>query len=311
MSIKEAAILSHGSDTPLADRIAQIKERLIAEGDKSYVTVAQQLELLEQFQQFELGRFIILNAGVDGYWTHYIMSYPEKGARTGLSSDDQPICSFEKRMLETFPVLLATQQRYQIFQNELQKNIRENTTFASLPCGLMTDLLTLNYKDVKNFNLVGIDLDPNSLWKALLFAQQLGLEAKAKFLLRDAWKLDTEQEFDVLTSNGLNIYEPSDEKIVALYQQFYKTLKKGGTLITSFLTPPPIVTKDSEWLMEKINKEDLLLQKIVLGDIVQAKWQCFRSSELTQQQLEAAGFSAIEFIYDTAHIFPTVVARRI
>jgi len=97
---------------------------------------------------------------------------------------------------------------------------------------------------------------------------------------------------------------------VALYRQFFHALKPGGTLITSFLTPPPGAAAESEWTGGEVNAEDALLQKIVFVDILEAAWQSYRSSALTTQQLVEAGFTNIQIIPDRANIFPTVTASR-
>lgn len=62
--------------------------------------------------------------------------------------------------------------------------------------------------------------------------------------------------------------------------------------------------------MTKLNLADLLLQKIIFVDIMEAKFQCYRSSEQTHEQLKLAGFSDIQFIYDEAKLFPTVIATK-
>ncbi len=102
-------------------------------------------------------------------------------------------------------------------------------------------------------------------------------------------------------SNGLNIYEGNDERVIDLYKEFYNSLVPGGILVTSFLTPPP-------W--DKANVDALKKQKAIFGDILQASWQHFRSESQTRQQLEAAGFTILEIIYDTQGLFPTVVAQK-
>jgi len=126
----------------------------------------------------------------------------------------------------------------------------------------------------------------------------------------DAWKMTFKNEFDLISSNGLNIYEPDDERVTQLYQAFYNALKPGGKLVTSFLTPPPTLSNSCEWDMAAINQADLLKQKIIFVDILEAKWQCFRTSTQTQLRLESVGFEQIEFIYDKARLFPTVIAYK-
>ncbi|MGQ3889102.1 hypothetical protein ACQUW5_08740 [Legionella sp. CNM-1927-20] len=127
---------------------------------------------------------------------------------------------------------------------------------------------------------------------------------------QNAWDLAFQEEFDLISSNELNIYEPDDEKVTELYHQFYKALKPDGQLVASFLTYPHILTNHCEWELSKINQNDLLIQKIIFADIIEAKFQCYRSSEQTNEQLKAAGFKNIQFIYDDAKIFPTVVAYK-
>ena len=117
-------------------------------------------------------------------------------------------------------------------------------------------------------------------------------------------------KMNLISSNGLNVYEPDDEKVIELYRQFYKALKPGGKLVTSLLTYPPAVKNQCEWDMSKINQNDLLLQKIIFVDISEAKWQSYRSSEQTNAQLKSAGFENIQFIYDDAKMFPTVIAYK-
>jgi len=62
--------------------------------------------------------------------------------------------------------------------------------------------------------------------------------------------------------------------------------------------------------MSKIDQHHLLLQKIIFSDIIDAKWQCYRSSEQTYNQLKAVGFSDIQFIYNLSKMFPTVIAYK-
>ena len=51
-------------------------------------------------------------------------------------------------------------------------------------------------------------------------------------------------------------------------------------------------------------------QRALFAEIIQVKWNTFRSEALTRSQLETAGFSDLEFIYDSQGMFPTVVAKK-
>ena len=132
---------------------------------------------------------------------------------------------------------------------------------------------------------------------------------QVRFQKADAWNLGVRKKFDLITRNGLNIYEKDDHKLSMLYKEFYEGLKLGGVLITSFLTPPPFVDSSSSWNISEIREDDILKQKVMLS-IIGAKWTSFRSEQKTRDQLHAAGFKRIECIYDRRRMFPTVVAYK-
>lgn len=113
-----------------------------------------------------------------------------------------------------------------------------------------------------------------------------------------------------MTSNGLNIYEPDDERVTALYRVFFDMLKPGGWLVSSFLTPPSAISPQSPWNAEAIDQTALALQRLLLVRIVEAKWNAFRTHTQTVRQLQEAGFEDIRFVDDRARMFPTVVARK-
>lgn len=300
-----SSLITHATEAPLEtirSRVAQIQNR-------PDLTVERANQIIDQMNEFGFGRFLLKNSGINGFWTQYMVLHPRRGRVTGLNSDGVPHSELEKWLLDQAPAFQATQERFEIFQEVIQQFLNrsqnENLKLASVPCGLMDDLLSLNTGSAE---LVGIDLDINSLSEAKENAKKHG--KAATFVCTDAWQLELRNEFDLITSNGLNIYEPNDERVERLYQEFYEALKEGGILVTSFLTPPPLIDPQSEWNLQKLNPEDLWLQKVIFADILQAKWQAFRSSDLTHQQLKAAGFTEIEIHYDEARLFPTAVAKK-
>lgn len=278
--------------------ISEFKNNLIKKENLS-MPLHEEMNLLEQLSHFELGRFLLSNKGLNGYWTAYIILHGPKKQNFHL---------LEKWILHHAPSVKATQERFRIFQKVLQKNLRNYTTIASVPCGLMDDLLTLDYSKRYNIRLVGIDLDEKSLEFAKEKSKQLNI-SEAEFIQSDAWKIQDREEFDVITSNGLNIYEYDDNKVIDLYKRFYQALKPQRILITSFLTPPPSLSKESSW--KNVSPHDALKQKVIFSDIIGVTWQAFRTENKTCQQLEEAGFKVIEVIYDSQGIFPTVVAKKI
>jgi hypothetical protein len=98
--------------------------------------------------------------------------------------------------------------------------------------------------------------------------------------------------------------------VTTLYRQFFGALAPGGVLVTSFLTPPPVLDPQSEWDLARVDREALLLERIVLADVLNARFSAFRSSAATIAQLASAGFEDLDILWDNLRIFPTVVARR-
>lgn len=303
--------LSHAKRESSLHAVQQkLVDKIHAHGDLTYVSEERQLELLRQLSEFELGRFLIETGGLNGYWTHYVVTHPTVGRVTGLDQNNQPFHDLEAFILNKAPSALATQERFSIFKSQIQARIHEGVSFASVPCGVMGDLLELDYSRITNFALHGIDLDPEAIHHAKRYAEQKGLLSHCQFAEKDAWELQINEQFDLLASSGLAIYETDDERVTDLYNQLCKALKPGGVLVTSFWTPPPAPGFKTEWKLDQVNPQDALLQKILLVDLIDAKWQVYRSEETTINQLKQAGFSEIEIIYDSAHIFPTVIAKK-
>lgn len=298
--------LSHDLKSGSFEECVKKREREILErGDLPEMSVKSQIELLRELAQSALGRFMIQNRGLNGYWTDYVLLHPKRAKAQGLK-----IGEMEDFFLNHAPASLATQERLEIFQRVLQKEVRNGAVMASVPCGLMSELLSLDFTGIEEITLIGSDIDAESIELALNRARELKFPGKLYFNQADAWKLELPELVDVLTSNGLNIYESDDARVVELYKSFFSQIKPGGLLVTSFLTPPPMTDSESEWKFDHINIDHLMRQKEIFVDVLGVAWQSYRSSEKTRNQLSAAGFVEIEIIPDRANIFPTVVARR-
>jgi SAM-dependent methyltransferase len=263
------------------------------------LSLEEELEILHQLTEFELGRFLLENGGINGYWTAYWLIHgPKKDLHHPL----------EKWLIHELPFFQASRERFKIFQQVTQQRLRSNMKLASIPSGLLDDLLGLDYTNMENIELVGIDLDEDSLDLGEKNIQNYHPNAVVSFAKKDAWNLGVTETYDLITSNGLNFYEPDDQKVEKLYQEFYQALRPGGSLITSFLTPPPGSPVPSFW--KNFNPRDALKQKAIMVDILQARVSAFRTEETTYRQLQSAGFKNMEFIYDSRNIFPTVVAQK-
>ncbi len=284
--------------------LAAIKTRLCTTGSLPGATVEQQLTLLAELSAFALGRFLLNHRGLNAYWTHRIVTWsPEQ-------TENPPIPALEHFILARLPAVLATRERFGIFRRQLQNLLRPGLSLASVPCGLMGELLLLDYHQYTDITLTGVDLDSNALHGAWEQAKIHGLADRLSLHCADAFALNMYAEVDILTSNGLNIYEHDDARVTELYRRFFNALKPGGKLITSFLTPPPSSTLTSPWNFAAIDKEALTFQQLLFSHLIGVKWGALRTHTQTSRQLADAGFTDITFINDSACMFPTVIAQK-
>ena len=306
VSLQEMHSITHRQgDFVTLDHIAHQKASIITRLKQEYVSDTSKkeklLSLVNELSEFELGRFFIKNQGaLSGYWTHYVIS--------GFSERNlQPL---EHTIVTQIPSSLATRQRFYIFQDLLRKHIRSHSVVCSVPCGSMMDLLSLDLpEEVVEVRFVGIDLDQASLDLAKSLSKFHKTTYPCQFFQHNAWDIGQvyPNSFDVITTNGLNIYERDDSKVIDLYRALMQSLKPGGKLIGSSLSSPA-----DDWVMEKIDPHTLDLQCAIFGEIFQATWANFRAPNQTKAQLEEAGFNqeSIEIIWDDAHTMYTFMAER-
>src|SRR5947208_3403524 len=77
------------------DCLANLKLKIEQRGDLSYISVQEQLRILEEMTDFEFGRFLIQSRGLNGFWTDYILKHPAKGRQSGLNSENKPFSDLE------------------------------------------------------------------------------------------------------------------------------------------------------------------------------------------------------------------------
>ena len=115
----------------------------------------------------------------------------------------------------------------------------------------------------------------------------------------------------MIVSNGFNIYLSKQEQVLQLYQTFYRGLKKGGVLITSFLMPPPSHNDRSLWCIENIDVGWLNKQKQWNVDVLNVSWPHFMTDTQFADILIAIGFKGIKIVWDSKKMFPTVIASKL
>lgn len=280
--------------------LTDLRHRIIQRGDLPHISVRNLLSYVEALDEFPLGQLLVEKRSIDAFWTDFVM--------TSIVQKD---CSdLEDFILNRSPFTIAWRELLQNFQKITQENLENGMTLASIPCGAMRELLQLDYSLISDFKLVGIDIDLNSLLLAEQLAAERGLSQNLSLRQQDAWQLPYDSEIDIITSCGLNIYTPDQQKVLDLYRQFFRALKPGGQLILGFLTYPPGENMLSEWQVDKLSSKNLFLEKVLYKDILDPQWRNFRTSDEIEQELKKAGFWEVIFHYDFLHVFPTVVARK-
>lgn len=304
-------IISHSLSDNFEQALKNIKQKILKSKDDKDSSALEKMEILEQLITFPLGRFLIQNRGLNGAWMQYIMLHPQYGRLTDRGVDGKPLSQFEKWILDRCPIVQANQERFFISQKLLQGLLKDSIRIASLPCGLMDELLGLNFRNLKDFTLTGIDLDTESLSMAKENSEANNLTNECSFIEKDAFKLNIYDDFDVISCNGLNIYEADVKKNIQLYTNIFNALKADGVLITSFVTIPIHKCENSEWDISQICERDLRLQKILLSEIIDIRWKAAYSDESSMKKiLKSSGFSKIKFIYDRQRFYPTVIAIK-
>lgn len=309
-AMKKPQNRTHFEESVSFDEVLQsLKKRIISRGDLPHVSTNRQLEIVSLLCEFPLGRFILENKGANGFWTDYMISHPKNGKISGLNIDGKSFNCVEDFLLNRCPVVLAHQERFSIFQRLIQERVQEGVVLASIPCGLMGDLLTLDFSNISDFKLIGIDIDKESIDLGRQLAAEKGI-TNVEFIQGDAWNLSFHEELDVITSSGLNVYESDPKKVLELYSGFFSALKPGGALITSILTYPPGESVETKWDLQKIPLEDLLMDQILHKDILDIKWRNFRSEDNLINEFQKVGFSKVSVHFDECRIFPTICAQK-
>lgn len=283
--------------------VEQIVTRLEDQAPNLALPLEEELKILEDLTTSEFGRNLIKNKGLDSYGIDYAISGDHSKVMSG---------SIEKWILSEAPIFLATKDRFTIFQEQINQYMSDNSVIASIPSGGMGAFLNLDYSNKSNIKLIGIDIDQNALslaQKNLAVIHSQG-EIVSELKQANAWGIKDSftNDFDIIVSNGLNIYEPSLDRLIELYRNFFATLNFGGYLITSYIAKSPEIDPESTW--RDVNQENLVKQKAVFGDIIQVKWQNSWSKNEMVFQLESAGFKVLEVKLDRQGMFPTVIARK-
>ncbi len=283
------------SEESKAETLARIKKNLEKTGMEYLYSIAE--EMAESPYALELMRL----GGLNGPLTDAMFQNME--GQPGAKASENPA---DQRLI-TSPLVQAVRHRFQAFQAFMHRLLHSGAipptgTIASVPCGYMRELLTLDFTDCQP-RIIGIDKDPTALSGGKRLAKALGLN-NVDFFHKNALALGAIESIDAIVSNGLNIYL-SDKEVLQLYQQAFGSLKSGGYFITSHLTP------EEDWNFSQIDEQELEVERNFLQHIVGARWLPFhRHHTTTKRQLEGIGFEVMDITFDPACRFPVFLTRK-
>jgi len=292
----------------LEKAIDNLQDRFVSIGNFSHITPEEVSVILADLAGFPLGRHILLSGGSNGMWTDYLISPQEY--LTGKSLIDLDLSVIERFFLFNSPTVLAQRELHKKLQRIAQGYMIDGKVFASIPCGLMRDLLSLNYAGKNNISLVGIDIDQEAIDRSKELASKMKVD-RVTYVQADAWNLQYRNAFDFICSIGLNMYEKDKSKVIELYRNLFNALRPGGVLFTGVLTWPPYLNIDkSDWDINSIPKYDLHLEMVIHRDILNIKWFNFRTLSEAKEDFRKAGFTNIQIEQDSKCIFPAVIATK-
>ncbi len=281
-----------------------IKNRIMIEPCASYTTVEEKLDILHQLATTPMGCFLLENKAYNSFWADYSIGHP-----SFIEKKSAPLTTIEKFLLEKSPGIIAIRERYKTVMDILQSTLFEDIQIASLPCGTMTDLLNLDYSDLNKFTMTGVDQHLKSLEYSIKLANNKGLTQHLSLIQDDAWNLNVEHAYHVISCHGFTVYEYSEKKVENLFKLFHKALKPSGMFVTSFWTPGPDESVNSPWDFSQIDEDALRLRRIIYNDIIHVKWKA-RSLDEMAYLLSKAGFDGIEFSFDTQKMCPVAMAYK-
>ncbi|MCH9634051.1 MAG: hypothetical protein S4CHLAM7_07890 [Chlamydiae bacterium] len=287
--------------------VNKFKNKFIAQDDDQSISAQEKIDILDKVCDFPLGRHIVLTGGANAFWTDYMIAYPWSKKRQAPRR--LLLHRLEHYILFECLSVLSQRELFLHAQSIAQTFVKNKATLASIPCGLMRDLFTLDFSNIDQINLVGIDIDN----AAIEFAENKYEKKKGvnlELLNRDAWNLQINERFDFINSIGLNVYEKDRTKVVELYKQFHLALKDKGVLFTGVLTYPPWSKQKSDWNLQYLDSVDLQMEKILSEDILDINFRNYRTIQEIKEDFLGAGFSEVEIILDKHSVFPSVIAYK-
>lgn len=299
----QGILQSHSDNSPeISLRLEEIKQRIIAQGDSQLGSVKEKLSILKQLTEFEYGRFLIQHGGINGRWSHFLFYEFPLLQKAGNSFHPLELMMFTSKGME------SNRERIPLTQSLLSQKLQDGNAILAVPCGVMAEIMTMNLNSWKNLRIVGVDLDSESIALAKTFANDRKLNHSVEFHQRDAWNLGFDGQFNYIVSLGLNMYCQSNESALNLYKSLYSSLKAGGELLISFLTPTGGPGCERDLSMIGPTEKKLIP---MISEMLELKYVShLNSSNQIMENLKLAGFKKVTCHYSTFRALNIAIAEK-
>lgn len=257
---------------------------------------------LNELVAFPIGRFILVNGGLNGYWTNYLarigcdMINERAKARQFTNETEEYIVASSAEMRGEHEMLL---------RNIIGPLLKPGLAVASVPCGLMSEVL-LAAEHFEGVKLYAIDIDNCNfdLIREKYGDRLVGNEFHP--LAMDALTLDFDCKFDLITCLGFVMYLKEDY-FPDFLSRLHRALKPGGRLILSFY---PEASEHSTLFacdaalsrMEAIDREFVMC--------IEVRYTTRISTSAMVRYFSKAGFVRISIHGGTYYILPFIEAFK-
>ncbi len=243
------------------------------------------IEVLEKLAETPQGRFLIQNRHLNIPHQNSFFYSPQNEV-------------FLKQMPFVQALHYHVDRRRQILQNSLQNFL----TITTIPCQGMGDVLNLDYRDIKQIRLMGLDTSPLSFETAFQQADQKDLTHWLEFMHLDPMltALGKEESHILIIpecSYPLGPLVPLPDS--TFLTKLYHSLKTGGFFITSF------VNKTFSFETPPHSEQNILFKNILEIEELNGL-----DLDTFAETLTNIGFQNLEVSFDPEHIMTTVVAQK-
>ena len=192
-------------------------------------TCARLESRLSELAATPIGRFILVNGGLNGYWTNYLAGIGcdfiqnKTKPRTFANDTEEYIVAASAEMRGEHELLL---------RKIIGPILKPGCVVASVPCGLMSEIL-LAADHFDGVKLYAIDIDKGNfdLIREKYGDRLVGNEFHP--LEMNALTLEFDCTFDLITCLGFVMYL-KEESFPNFFSRIYRALKPGGRLLLSF-----------------------------------------------------------------------------